>query len=103
MLFHGGGFIGGSLDDIAPLAAAMAARLELAVATPGYTLATECPFPAAAEDADAATIWAAENAQRERWDARRLMVAGVEAGGNLAAVASMMARDRGGPARRRKF
>ena len=73
-------------------------RLDFAVATPGYTLAGECPFPAAVEDAYAAITWAAENAHRQRWDARRLMVAGVEAGGNLAAVAAMMARDRGGPA-----
>jgi len=98
VLFHGGGFVGGSPDAIAPLAAAMAMRLDFAVATPGYTLAGECPFPAAVEDAYAAITWAAENAHRQRWDARRLMVAGVEAGGNLAAVAAMMARDRGGPA-----
>jgi acetyl esterase/lipase len=98
VLFHGGGFVGGSLDAIAPLAAAMAMRLDFAVATPGYTLAGECPFPAAVEDAYAAITWAAANAYRQRWDARRLMVAGVEAGGNLAAVAAMMARDRGGPA-----
>jgi acetyl esterase/lipase len=75
----------------------MAARLDVAVATPAYTLATERPFPAAVEDAYAAISWAAASARRERWDARRLVVAGVEAGGNLAAVAAMMARDRGGP------
>jgi acetyl esterase len=98
VLFHGGGFVDGSLDAIAPLAAAMAMRLDIAVATPGYTLASERSFPAAVEDAYAAITWAAENAHRERWDAKRLMVAGVDAGGNLAAVAAMMARDRGGPA-----
>ena len=98
VLFHGGGFVGGSLDGIAPHAAAMAARLDLAVATPGYTLAGELPFPAAVKDAYAAITWAVKNAHREHWDSRRLVVAGVEAGGNLAAVAAMMARDRGGPA-----
>lgn len=98
VLFHGGGFVGGSLDSIAPVAAAMAVRLNLAVATPAYTLASEHPFPAAVEDAYAAVTWAAENAHRQHWDARRLMVAGVEAGGNLAAVAAMIARDRGSPA-----
>jgi len=97
VLLHGGGFVGGSLDAIAPLAATMAARLDVAVATPAYTLATERPFPAAVEDAYAAISWAAASARRERWDPRRLVVAGVEAGGNLAAVAAMMARDRGGP------
>lgn len=98
VLFHAGGFVGGSLDAIAPLALAMATRLESAVATPAYTLASERPFPAAVEDAYTAITWSAENARREQWDARRLVVAGVEAGGNLAAVAAMMARDRGGPA-----
>jgi len=98
VLFHAGGFVGGSLDAIASLAAAMAVRLDVTVATPAYTLASERPFPAAAEDAYAAITWAAVNARRARWDARRLVVAGVEAGGNLAAVAAMMARDRGGPA-----
>lgn len=98
VLFHGGGFVGGSVQVIAPVAEAMAVRLGLAVATPVYTLACERPFPAAAEDAYAAITWASVNARRERWDSRRIVIAGVEAGGNLAAVAAMMARDRGGPA-----
>lgn len=98
VLFHGGGFVGGSLEAIAPVAATMAARLNLAVATPVYTLANESPFPAAVEDAYAAITWVAENAHRAHWDASRLVVAGVEAGGNLAAATAMMARDRGGPA-----
>lgn len=97
VLFHGGGFVGGSLDAIAPLAAAMATRLDIAVATPGYTLASESSFPAAVEDAYAAITWVALHAHRQHWDAKRLMVAGVDAGGNLAAVTAMMARDRGGP------
>src|SRR6266511_2666641 len=65
VLLHGGGFVGGSLDAIAPLAATMAARLDVAVATPAYTLATERPFPAAVEDAYAAISWAAASARRE--------------------------------------
>ncbi len=98
VLFHGGGFVGGGLDAIAGLAVAMAVRLGLNVVTPAYTLASERPFPAAAEDAYAAITWVAVNAHREHWDVRRIVVAGVEAGGNLAAAAAMMARDRGGPA-----
>jgi acetyl esterase/lipase len=96
-LFHGGGFVGGNLDAVAPLAAGMATRLGMAVVTPAYSLAGERPFPAAVEDVYAAIVWTVRNAQRERWNGRRLVVAGVEAGGNLAAVAAMMARDRGGP------
>lgn len=98
MLYHGGGFISGGLDAIASTAAAIAARLRLRVATPEYTLATVQPFPAAAEDAYAALWWASGAARQHGWDARRIAVAGEEAGGNLAAAAAMMARDRNGPA-----
>jgi acetyl esterase len=97
VLFHGGGFVDGSLDAIAPLAAAMAGRLGVVVATPAYTLAGEHPFPAAVEDAYAATTWVAINVDRERCGARPLVIVGAEAGGNLAAVTAMMARDRGSP------
>jgi acetyl esterase/lipase len=97
VLFHGGGFVGGSLDAIASTAQAMAARVGVFVATPEYTLASARPFPAATEDAHAALVWANAYARRGGWDARRIAVAGEEAGGNLAAVAAMMARDRGAP------
>jgi acetyl esterase/lipase len=98
VLFHGGGFIRGGLDAIAATAETMAARLGLVVATPEYTLATVRPFPAAAEDAYAALVWAGTEARPRGWDAKRIVVAGEEAGGNLAAATAMMARDRGGPA-----
>ena len=63
------------------VAAAMAARLDVTVATPAYTLASERPFPAAAEDAYAAITWAAASPRAARaGTARRLVVAGVEAG-----------------------
>jgi len=98
VLFHGGGFLAGGLDAAAPVAAEMADRLRLAVVTPAYTLASEHPFPAAAEDAYAALTWVSTHSRHERWDSRQMVVAGYEAGGNLAAVAAMMVRDRGGPA-----
>ena len=98
LLFHGGGFVGGGLDAIAATAESLAARLGVFVATPEYTLATERPFPAAAEDAYAALGWANAEARRRGWDSRRIVVAGEEAGGNLAAATAMMARDRGAPA-----
>jgi acetyl esterase len=98
ILFHGGGFVRGGLDSIAATAEAMAARLGLVVATPEYTLATARPFPAAVEDAYAALVWASAEARGRGWNAKRIAVAGEEAGGNLAAATAMMARDRGSPA-----
>jgi len=98
ILFHGGGFLRGGLEAIAATAQSMSMRLGLLVATPEYTLASVRPFPAAAEDAYAALVWANTAGRHRGWDARRIVVAGEEAGGNLAAATAMMARDRGGPA-----
>jgi acetyl esterase len=98
VFLHGGDFASGSIEDAAPLAAEFAARLGAVIVTPEYTLAGEKPFPAAAEDAYAAIVWARAQGEDQGWDGRRIAVAGEEAGGNLAAVAALIARDRSGPA-----
>ncbi|WP_406369764.1 alpha/beta hydrolase [Streptomyces sp. NBC_00647] len=64
----------------------------------GYRLAPEARFPAAVDDAYAALCWAAEHVGELGADHGALVVAGDSAGGNLAAVAALVARDRGGPA-----
>ena len=54
------------------------------------------PFPAAVEDAHAVLLWAKKNKAKLGWTGKRMLVAGIEAGANLAAVCALMARDRGG-------
>lgn len=98
VFFHAGGFVGGDLDEadefLRHLASCATRHLVLATR---YTLATEQPFPAAVEDAHAVLKWAKKNRAKLGWSGKRLVVAGIEAGANLAAVAALMARDRGGP------
>jgi acetyl esterase len=55
------------------------------------------PFPAAVEDAHAILVWARKNKTTLGWSGKQLIVAGIEAGANLAAVCALMSRDRGGP------
>jgi acetyl esterase len=99
VFFHSGGFIGGDLDDADHfLRRLVADSPQTAVLASSYTLATERPFPAAVEDAHAVLLWARKNKAKLGWNGKRLVVAGIEAGANLAAVCALMARDRGGPA-----
>jgi acetyl esterase len=96
--FHGGGWVVGTLDTYDPLCRALAAAVPAVVVSVGYRLAPEHPWPAAVEDAYAATLWASRNAAGLGGTQDRLAVAGDSAGGNLAAVVALGSRDRGGPA-----
>lgn len=95
--FHGGGFVIGSLDTHHAVAQGIAAGSASVVVSVDYRLAPEHPYPAAADDCYAATVWAVEHAEQLGADPARLTVGGDSAGGNLATVVSAMARDRGGP------
>jgi acetyl esterase len=96
--FHGGGWVVGTLDTYDPICRALAAAVPAVVVAVDYRLAPEHRYPAAAEDAYAATLWASRNAAELDGSQQRLAVAGDSAGGNLAAVVALGARDRGGPA-----
>ena len=95
--FHGGGFVICSVETHDGLARRLANALGAVVVSVEYRLAPEARCPAAAEDCYAATQWIHEHATELGADPARLMVAGDSAGGNLAAVVSLMAREQGGP------
>lgn len=95
--FHGGGWVVGSVAMSDPFCRALANASGCAVVSVEYRLAPEDRYPAAADDAYAATRWSADHAADLGIDASRIAVGGSSAGGNLAAVAALMARERGTP------
>ncbi len=98
IFLHGGGWSVGDLDTYDGDARNHAVGADAVVVSVEYRLAPEHPYPAAVEDAWAATQWVAEHADEFGGESDRLAVAGDSAGGNLAAVVAQLARDAGGPA-----
>ena len=96
--FHGGGWVIGDLDTHDVLCRQLTAESGASVISVDYRLAPEHKFPAAVDDAWAATRWVVAHAAELNVDAERLAVGGDSAGGNLAAVVALLSRDQGGPA-----
>ena len=98
VFFPGGGFVADDLlESDAFLRHLAGISHSPVVLASNYTLATVRPFPAAVEDAHAVLLWAKKNKTKLGWNGKRLVVAGIEAGANLAAVCALMSRDRGAP------
>lgn len=95
--FHGGGWVIGNLDSVDRTLRALTNASGCVVISVDYRLAPEHRFPAAVEDADAALRYVAEHAREFDIDSNRIAVGGDSAGGNLATVACILARDRRGP------
>ena len=97
MYFHGGGWILGDKNTHDRLVRAFAAGAEAAIVFVEYTRSPEAQYPVPVEEAYAATKYIAEHGADWRLDASRIALAGDSAGGNMAAVVALLARQRGGP------
>ena len=95
--YHGGGWVIGAIDEFDTLARKLAERTSCAVVLVDYRLAPEHRYPVAVDDSYAALEWAAARLDEIAGPGAPLFVAGDSAGGNLAAVMALRARDRGGP------
>jgi len=95
---HGGGMVAGTPETLLDLFVPYVHQLGVLVAAVDYRLSPEHPHPAPIQDCYAGLRWLAENAEGVGVDAARIMVAGISAGGGLAAATALMARDRAFPA-----
>lgn len=95
--YHGGGWVIGNLDSHDPVCRSLANSANCVVISVDYRLAPEHKFPAAVNDAYDALQWIALHAEEFNIDVNRMAVGGDSAGGNLAAVACIMAKEQQAP------
>ncbi|WP_434587719.1 alpha/beta hydrolase [Streptomyces sp. A5-4] len=97
VFFHGGGWVIGGLDTHDVVVRNLCRAAGAVLVSVDYRLAPEARFPAAVDDAYAALLWAAGHIGELGGDQEALVVAGDSAGGTLAAVVALVAKERGGP------
>jgi acetyl esterase len=97
VFFHGGGWVVGSIASHDAMCRRLCRQSGCIVLSVEYRLAPEHKYPAAVDDAFAATKWVAKHALEIGGDPARIAVAGDSAGGNMAAAVCLLARDRKGP------
>lgn len=95
--YHGGGWVIGDLDTHDSVCRTLTNEAECIVVSVDYRLGPEHKFPAAVEDSFAALEWVAEHAESFGGDRERIAVGGDSAGGNLATVVSIMAKEKQAP------
>ncbi|MFN3384091.1 MAG: alpha/beta hydrolase [Archaeoglobaceae archaeon] len=95
VFYHGGGFVIGNIDIYDPVCRRIARIANATVVSVDYRLAPEHKFPSAVVDAYDALKWVVDNANDLEIDADKIAVVGDSAGGNLATVVSLIARDEG--------
>jgi acetyl esterase len=98
MFFHGGGWVLGDFPTHQRLVRDLVVESGAAAVFPDYTPSPEAQYPTAIHQAYAATKWISEHGDEIGVDGRKLAVVGNSVGGNMAAVVSLMAKDKGGPA-----
>lgn len=97
IFLHGGGWVLGNLESHDALCRALTNRSDATVLSVDYRLAPEHPFPAALHDCYGMVEWAVENSEALQIDPDRVALAGVSAGGNLAAAVTQFVNDFEGP------
>jgi len=92
---HGGGYVLGSIDIEVPMMQRLASAAGCTIVAVEYRLAPEHPFPTPLNDCYAALSWMFQQASQLQIDPQRIAIAGISAGGGLAAALALMARERG--------
>ena len=97
VFYHGGGFVTRSIESHDKACRRLAKVNDMVVVSVGYRLAPEYKFPIPHQDCYDATVWVANHAEEFGCDTNKIIVGGDSAGGNLATIVSILARDLKGP------